>query len=82
MLYLGIRNKYEDKFDIDDEMGGRLILTPMDYDGEGDTHDNTIEYHQSRHTVDTYNWASPETKALVAEMEVFITSLIIKHDLD
>ena len=69
-------DKYENDFDIDDEMGGRLVLVPF----EGD-HRNSIDYHQSRHTVDAYNWSSSETKELVIEMEEFIDTLRIKYDL-
>tara|TARA_R110000803_G_scaffold8219_5_gene26451 strand:- start:1560 stop:1823 length:264 start_codon:yes stop_codon:yes gene_type:complete len=70
-------DKYENDFDIDDEMGGRLVLVPFDtcftY--------SSIDYHMSRHTVDAYNWSSSETKELVIEMEEFIDTLRIKYDL-
>ena len=71
--------KVEEHYDIDDEMGGRLILTPFEYDGP--LSDNCIDYHQSRHTVDCYNNAGFDTKRNVAELEEFIKTLRIKYDL-
>jgi hypothetical protein len=72
-------DKYEDEFDVDDEMGGRLVLSKF---GEGYvTSDNVIDYHMSRHTVDCYNGASHDTKETVIEMEEFIESLRVKYDL-
>ena len=72
--------KYEDEFDIDDEVGGRLILTPLEQGFHRAVH-NTIEYHQSRHTVDAYNWAEQQIKYKVLEMEDFIAQLRLKYDL-
>jgi hypothetical protein len=69
-------DKYENDFDIDDEMGGRLVLVPFDTCCR-----NSIDYHMSRHTVDAYNWSSSETKELIIEMEEFIDTLRIKYDL-
>jgi len=71
--------RYEVDFDIDDEIGGRLILTPFEYDGP--LSDNSIDYHQSRHTVDCYNNASDSTHDRVSEMETFISELRVKFDL-
>ena len=73
-------DKYENDFDIEDEMGGRLVLTPFEF--EGNQVDNTIDYHMSRHTVDVYNWSTPEIKAIAEEMEVFLESLMKKYDLE
>jgi hypothetical protein len=73
-------DKYEDDFNIDDEIGGRLVLTPIDMSSitQGE---NSIDYHMSRHTVDVYNWSSLDTQDQVIEMEEFIESLRVKYDL-
>mgnify|MGYP000908799264 CR=1 FL=1 len=71
--------RYENDFDIDDEMGGRLILIPFECDGN--INDNSIEYHQSRHTIDCYNEASPATKEFAADMELFIEELMKQYGL-
>ena len=51
-------------YSTDDEMGGRVIIDLLN--GE------IIEYHQSQHSLGTFNWATDETLAIEDELEAFI----------
>lgn len=78
-------SKYESDFFIDDEMGGRLVLSHKNVkefttDGSYES-DHSIDYHQSRHTVDGFNHSHPEIKQIISEMREMLDALSLKYEL-
>jgi hypothetical protein len=70
-------NKYYPEFDIDhNEGGGRVYFidttSPFPYN-------DSIEYHQSAHTLCTLNLASERVKDVERELESWINALIKQY---
>ena len=68
------------EFIIDDSEGyGRVCF--VDSTSSNPAND-CIEYHQSRHTLCTLNWASDKVKAVEQELESWINALLKQYQQD
>jgi hypothetical protein len=73
-FYQYIENNFPE-YDIDTGEGyGRIYLVPKEGDDRGN---NSIEYHQSRHELVCFNYASKKTHEDVAKMQSYISNNII-----
>jgi len=73
-FYQYIENNFPE-YDIDHNEGyGRIYLIPKEGDNRGD---NSIEYHQSRHELVCFSYASKKTHEDVAKMQSYISNNII-----
>jgi len=60
-------------YEIDSSEGyGRIFLRPKSHIDLGEV----IEYHQSQHSLSTYNWADNETRENIINMEIWINEFI------
>ena len=76
-VYDYINQHYPD-FDIDhNEGGGRVYF--IDTTSSNPANDS-IEYHQSNHTLCTLNWASDRVKAVEVELENWINALLKQYN--
>jgi hypothetical protein len=69
--------QYFPEFTIDDSEGyGRIYFVDSTSSNPAD---DSIQYHQSRHTVCTLNWASERVKDVEKELESWINALIKQY---
>lgn len=68
-------NEHFPNYQIDHSEGyGRVYLIPK-------SKDDAIEYHQSRHDLCQFSWASEKSKVDMKHMEVFLNELLKEYSL-
>jgi hypothetical protein len=75
-VYTYVEERFPEFIIGDSEEGGRIYFVDSTSDHQVA---DSIEYHQSRHTVCTLNWASERVKDVERELESWINALIKQY---